>query len=221
MQWAQYRTILIKCFIERLKIIRHLYHVMEPLKFQRCTVFTKSVADKHILILFSGKHCGLNLRSNYVFRRGFSVGLKHRCLCYVWLSFLWWTWRYVSVQMCMLCMAVIIMMAMTVYICTDVYVMYDYHSYGGHDCIYLYRCVCYVWLSFSWWKWWYISVQMCMLCMAVILMVDMTVCICTDVYVMYGCHSHGGHDGIYLYRCVCYVWLSFSWWIWRYISVQM
>ena len=121
----------------------------------------------------------------------------------------------------MLCMAVILMMNMTVYICTDVYVMYGCHSHGGHDGIYLYRCVCYVWRSFSWWTWRYISVQMCMLCMAVILMMDMAVYICTDVDVMYGCHSHDEHDGIYLYRCVCYVWLSFSWWTWQYISVQM
>ena len=145
----------------------------------------------------------------------------YRCVCYVWLSFSWWTWRYISVQMCMLCMAVILMMNMTVYICTDVGVMYVCHSHGGHDGIYLYRCVCYVCLSFSWWTWRYISVQMCMLCMSIIPMMDMAVYICTGVYVMYGCHSHGGHDGIYLYRCVCYVWLSFSWWTWRYISVQM
>ena len=140
-----------------------------------------------------------------------TVYISYRCRCHGCLSFSWWTWWYISVQMCMLCMAVILMMDMTVYICTDVYVMYGCHSHDGHDGIYLYRCVCYVWLSFSWWKWWYISVQMCMLCMAAILMMDMTVYICTDVYVMYGCHSHDGHDGIYLYRCVCYVCLPFSW----------
>ena len=125
----------------------------------------------------------------------------YRCVCYVCLSFSWWTWRYISVQMCMLWMAVILMVDMMVYICTDVGVMYGDHSHDGHDGIYLYRCVCYVWLSFSLWTWRYISVQMCMLCMAVIFMMDMTVYICTDVGVKYVYHYHG-----------------MTWW---YISVQM